>query len=108
MPNVTRGVAEIRLSPTARADLASIDEYSAEQFGDDVADVYSRGFHEVFDLLRRHPLAGAKKRELGNAVRCFVHRQHRIFYRVDGDLILIIRIIHHAQNARRALRKVAR
>jgi toxin ParE1/3/4 len=83
--------------------LAGIDEYGADQFGQDAADAYSRGFNEVFALLRRHPLAGAPSPKLGKNIRCIVHRRHRIFYRLDGDAVLILRVIHHARDARRAL-----
>jgi toxin ParE1/3/4 len=79
LPNVTPGMANVELSSEARADLANIDDYSAEQFGQDVADAYTRGFNEAFSLLRRHPLAGEAKPDLGRDIRCIVHRKHRIF-----------------------------
>lgn len=97
-------MAEVRFSSAARSDLAAIDEYSAEQFGDDVADAYARGFMETFDLLGRHPYAGAARPELGDAIRCQLHRRHRIFYRVNGEIILILRIVHHAMDERSILK----
>jgi toxin ParE1/3/4 len=96
-------VARLRFLATAKADLISIRLYSNREFGDDVADAYFRGFNKVFLLLREHPNAGAAKPELGKGIRCLVHRRHRIFYNVNDDLVLIRRIIHHAQSARRAL-----
>ena len=96
-------MAEIRLSAEAQADLVDIDEYGADQFSPDIADIYSRGFNEMFALLRRHPLAGAAKPELGQNLRCLTHRKHRIFYTVNGDVVLIIRIIHHARDAGRLM-----
>ena len=87
----------------AKADLADIDDYSADQFGQEVADAYARGFNETFDLLRLHPEAGAAKPELGKAIRCIVHRKHRIFYTVNHGTVLIVRIVHHARDAGRAL-----
>lgn len=104
MQNVAPDVADVELSPAARADLAEIDDYSADQFGQDVADAYLRGFNEVFALLREHPRAGSAKPELGQGTRCFVHRRHRIFYRVAGDVVTVIRIIHHARDARTLLK----
>lgn len=96
-------VTRVKLSPAARADFVEIRKYSNEQFSGSVADAYFTGFDELFDLLRRHPLAGAVKPELGRNIRCAVHRKHRIFYRFDADIVLIIRIIHHARNAKREL-----
>jgi plasmid stabilization system protein ParE len=33
-----------------------------------------------------------------------VHRQHRIFYVVEDDTVLIVRILHNARDAKRILR----
>jgi toxin ParE1/3/4 len=97
-------MTELDLSPAARVDLVDIRIYSIEQFGPAVADDYFLGFDEAFALLRRHPMAGAEQRLLGKGIRCFTHRRHKIIYQVEGDLLLIVRIIHHARSAQRALR----
>ena len=103
MLNVTRGVADVELSPAARADLAAIDDYSEERFGREIADAYADGFEATFDLLSRYPLAGTAIPKLGKGIRCLVHRKHRIFYIVHDDIVLIVRIVHHARQAKRAL-----
>lgn len=59
-------------------------------------------------MLREHPLAGAATPEYGRGYRCLVYRRHRIFYRVEGDAVLIVRVLHHAMDARLALRKAAK
>jgi toxin ParE1/3/4 len=96
-------VAEVRFSPGARADLAEIDNYGAEAFGDDVAAAYSRGFNDVWDRLERHPRMGIKQPALGRRVRSTSHRSHRIFYEVEGEVVLILRIFHHARDVKRNL-----
>ncbi len=96
-------MADLEFSNAAEADLESIDEYSQTQFGDEVAETYMLGFQSAFSLLQSHPLAGEEKAELGRGVRCLVHRRHRIFYHYVNDLVFVIRIIHHAQDAGRAL-----
>ena len=100
-----QGAIRLRLAGAARADLAEIDNYSAEQFGDDAADEYAQGFWEIFALLRTHPFAGSQKPDLGKHMWCLTHRRHRIFYRVTHDEVLILRIIHHARDAKTALGK---
>jgi toxin ParE1/3/4 len=92
-----RGVAEIKLSAKARIDLARISEFSAERFGDDVADEYARGFNEAFDLLRDHPMSGQARPDYGKTSRCKIHRSHRILYRVAGDTVFVQRFLHHSQ-----------
>lgn len=91
-------MAEVRLNALASYDLADIDEHGALEFGPSVAEDYARGFRAVFDLLRRHPLAGVARPELGRGVRCIVHRKHRVFYIVKSDLVQIVRIFHHSRD----------
>jgi toxin ParE1/3/4 len=101
-------VSSVRLSPEARADFVEIRKYSNEQFSANVANAYFVGFDELFDLLRRHPMAGAAKPELGKKIRCIVHRKHRIYYILDNDLVLFVRIVHYAMDAKRALKGAAK
>ena len=98
-------MAEIRLTPTAESDLEEIDGFGAATFGRSVSDDYSRGFREVFDLLRRHPHIGAPRPWLGSKIRCTVHQRHRIIYEVEGEVVLILRIFHHARDVKRSLLK---
>jgi toxin ParE1/3/4 len=95
-------VARIRFLSTAKADLIEIRRFSFEEFGADVADAYFLGFKKAFGLLRNHPLAGSSQAELGQGIRCYVHRSHRIFYSIEDDLVLIRRIVHHSRDAKRA------
>jgi toxin ParE1/3/4 len=97
-------MAELDLSPAARADLLDIRIYSVDQFGVEVADSYFLGFDAVFALLREHPMVGASRVDLGQGIRCLIHRQHRIFYYVDGDTVVIVRVVHHARDAKQALK----
>jgi toxin ParE1/3/4 len=96
-------VAKVRFLATAKADLTAIRHYSLTEFGAEVADAYFKGFKAAFSILREHPMAGSDKPELGPDIRCYVHRRHRIFYSVEGDLVLIRRVVHHSQDARHAL-----
>ena len=91
-------MTRLRLSAAARTDLFEIRLNGIEQFGGSAADAYFRRFREVFQLLREHPQAGALQPDLGTGVRCFTHRRHRIFYRLTGSHVKILRILHHARN----------
>jgi toxin ParE1/3/4 len=97
-------MADLDLSPAARADLLDIRVYSVDQFGLEVANGYFLGFDAVFALLREHPLAGVARSDLGAGIRCLIHRRHRIFYYVDDDTVVIVRIVHHAMDALRAMK----
>ena len=97
-------MAEVKLSAAARRDLARLDDFSAAEFGGDVADEYTRGLKAVFDLLKRHPRAGQAHREYGPSVRCKTHRSHRIIYRIEGKAVFVMRILHHSRDVNRHLR----
>lgn len=96
-------MAEVEFSNSAELDLVEIDEFSVEQFGERVAETYMHGFDAAFDRLRDHPLVAPLRSEFGVGIRCLVHRQHRVLYTVTGEKVLIVRIIHHSRDARRAL-----
>ena len=93
-------MANLRLTAAARTDLVEIRRYSIAEFGGSVADAYFRGFKEAFALLRERPFAGAQRPDLPAGVRCLLHRRHKILYQVNGDRVLIVRVIHHARNAK--------
>jgi toxin ParE1/3/4 len=93
-------VADVVLTRLARADLAAIDRYTAAHYGIEAADRYTRGFAEAFELLARHPEAGGAAPALGQGIRCLVHRRHRVFYVLDASRVVVIRVLHHARDAR--------
>lgn len=74
-----------------------------EDFGLLAVTRHMAGFEDIFAPLRRHPLAGEARPELGATMRSLSHRPHRIFYRYVGGKVLIVRILHAAMDERRAL-----
>ena len=96
-------MTRLRLSAAAKDDLRDIRIYSKAVFGLPVAKDYMSGLRRIFGLLRERPMVGASDAELGENMRKFTYRSHRVFYRVEGRDVLIVRILHHAQDARRSL-----
>jgi toxin ParE1/3/4 len=96
---------KLTLTSAARADMVEIDEWGYQQFGKDVADTYSRKLKAAFDQLASYHRSGQAVSEYGKAYRCLIHKRHRIFYRIDGDVVVIVRILHHAMDARLALKR---
>lgn len=95
-------MAKVKLSAAARRDLARIDDYGAEHFGDEAADAYTRGLNEAFSFLADVPF-GAEARPDGEGVRCKVHRRHRILYRVGDETVFVQRILHYSRDVPRHL-----
>lgn len=89
----------------ARRDLEAIRDVGVQEFGAEAAERHLLGFERHFALLRTHPFAGQKRPEFALGIRSLSHRPHRLLYRVDGDTVLIVRIIHHRQDVRGAMRE---
>jgi len=52
----------------------------------------------VCRLIGEHPEIGRERPEVGPALRSFVAMSWVVFYRVDGDTIRIVRIVHGARD----------
>lgn len=96
-------MAKVEFSNAAEADLVEIDEYSLARYGEDTCEIYMHGFDEAFARLRDYPLAAPIRPELGKGIHCLIHRRHRILYRATASKVLIVRILHHARDAKTAL-----
>ena len=92
-------MTKIRTAPAARSDLRDIRAYSKVAFGASVARAYLEGLITAFDRLATRPLMGVAERDLGEGMRSFAYRSHRIYYRVEGQGLLVVRILHHARDA---------
>jgi toxin ParE1/3/4 len=97
-------VASFKVSTAARFDLADIDDYSMERFGEEAAEAYARGLTEAFLFLAQYPLSGRPRPELPADTRCKTYRSHVIFYRYTDETVFIQRILHHSQDAAAHLR----
>ena len=97
-------MARLRLSAKAGRDLKRIGNIGAEEHGAAASERYVEGFRRYFRLLQAQPLAGQARPELGADVRSLSHRPHRILYHVEGDVVVIDRILHQARDIQRALR----
>ena len=95
---------QLELSVAADADLFDLLAYGTASFGEAASDSYYLGLCDAFDFLCERPLAGERHEESGLGLHSWLYRQHRIFYRVDAEVILIVRVLHVAADAVRWLR----
>ncbi|WBH17344.1 type II toxin-antitoxin system RelE/ParE family toxin [Sphingomonas radiodurans] len=99
-------MARLRISNLASADLDDIRLEGEARFGPDASLRHLGGFDRIFGLLRDQPMIGQLRPELGPDVRTFSHRPHRVVYRTDGDEVLILRIVHSAQDGPTVARSI--
>jgi toxin ParE1/3/4 len=96
-------VLRLELSRAADADVDSILDYGAANFGWDEAEAYAQSFHESFALLSEYPEMGAVYPGIRPPVRSWGHGSHRIFYAIYDDTIIIRRILHQSVDVKRWL-----
>jgi toxin ParE1/3/4 len=88
------------LTKSAQADLKSIARYTQERWGVRQRNTYLKEIDQVFRSLVKNPLIGRACDEVRNGYRKFPHGGHLIYYKqVDGELLLIVRILHMAMDA---------
>lgn len=88
----------VHLREEAANDLNSLAEFTLERFGAKKAAAYRDGVLDAFDLLLKFPLAGSDQSALRPGLRRYIHASHAIYYRIDGDDIIVSRILGPGQD----------
>ncbi|MRX51724.1 hypothetical protein GI374_15070 [Paracoccus sp. S-4012] len=96
-------MAEVVLTGTALADLDDIFWTGLTTWGPTQAKRYARDLESALRRIGDNPLIERSHDELGAGLRRLVHESHLIFYRVDGDSVLVLRCLHHSMDAARHL-----
>lgn len=94
-------------SPEARDDLLNILDYIAgELMNPPAAARIVRAISGKIDLLAEHPHLGRELPETiaaGFPCRHFTAENYRIFYRVEGSVVYVVRVVHSLQNHMKVL-----
>ncbi len=93
----------VTISRDADADLDGILDYSITAHGRDIAEAYLRTLHAAFDRLSDFPELGVVRSDLSGGLRSLPCGGHRIFYIVEGETVLIARVLHKAMDPARHL-----
>lgn len=92
-----------QLSEPAVTDLEDIYDYTAENFGDEQAVVYLTAIEQLFDNLSENPKLGRTRNEIRKGLRSIVKGNHVVFYRIQSDVITIIRVLHSSRDIHKVL-----
>ena len=87
----------VRLTEGARQDIQEILTYSRDRFGAEQAARYRETLENGLQSLRRFPHVGVAVEHIRPDYRCFQVAYHRIFYRLDDDVIAVMAILHESQ-----------
>ena len=87
-----------RLAPAAQNDLEGIWLYTLEQWSPQQADRYADILEDTLDRLLFMPEMARERPEFDPPVRIHPSAEHLIVYRIEGDLLVILRILGAGQN----------
>jgi toxin ParE1/3/4 len=91
-------VKPLKLNATAKSDLRKIARYSVFEFGTRVADRYLAGLELVFDRIAATPETYRIFEGVVPETRVLSYKRHRIFYRIENDHVVFVRILHQRQD----------
>ena len=84
----------LRVAPRARTDLDEIWLHIAIEHSDvDAARRVVEALTDRFWLLTEHPQAGRRRDDLRVGLRSFNAGNHVIFYRIDDESLIILRVV---------------
>jgi len=89
---------KVKLSDLAIEDLVKIEDYTAKIWGEAQAKVYVNKLKERIYWLAGHAMAGKKRDEPGKDLYSFPEERHIIFYRLNGDMLEVARVLHQSMD----------
>ena len=93
----------LRIATAAKQDLADIDEYTTQHWGSAQARRYVLLLQSTFQNLLKHPGLGFARPDLSTRLRSIVSGSHIVFYADDGEVVEVVRVLHHAVDVDEAL-----
>ena len=91
------------LSPAARADLEQIWDYTCQRWDDDQAGEHVREIQRAIERVVDNPMIGRACDELRPGYRKHAVGSHTLYYRIVGDVIDVVRILHQRMDVDRHL-----
>ncbi|MBD9358365.1 type II toxin-antitoxin system RelE/ParE family toxin [Methylomonas albis] len=96
-------MANYRLSKRAEKDVTNIALYTIQNFGVKQARLYRDGLFKTFEMISDFPLIGSDQDHIKPKARRFVYESHSIYYLVNGNEILMLRIFGPGEDPLRHL-----
>ena len=82
------------LSPKAEQDIENILRYTGEQWGEKQIPIYQDKLTGALEAILANPASGHGSAELPETHRVYPVGSHVIVYRIQADVIGVIRILH--------------
>jgi toxin ParE1/3/4 len=85
---------KIDILPEAEDDIAAILQFSLDQWGFQQSEEYGAELYEAIENLLLFPKRGTSRPDIFDNARTLVSGKHVIYYRIDGQTISIVRVLH--------------
>jgi toxin ParE1/3/4 len=90
--------------PEAEDDVRNILNYSLQEWGFDEYTRLSNAILNAFETLARYPEIGSSRPDTPRHMRSFPIDPYVLFYFLDGEIIVIARVIHHRRDVKKVFR----
>jgi toxin ParE1/3/4 len=94
---------KIRIQSKAKADLKEIWRYSYKNWGSDKADAYMQNLEKGINMIADNPQIGFSCDYIRGGYRQYNNGKHMIFYKIQPENIVIIRILHESMDYKNKL-----
>ena len=91
------------LSPAAQADLEDIWDYTVRRWGETQAEDYTRNIQAACEALSEGTMISRSAEEIRAGYRKVTVGSHVMFFRMQSDVVEIIRILHQSMDVERHL-----
>ncbi|RLL54068.1 type II toxin-antitoxin system RelE/ParE family toxin [Mariprofundus sp. EBB-1] len=94
---------KVKLSDLAVADLVNIENYTAKTWGEAQADKYLAQLEQRINWLAGHVQLGRSREDIEYGLFSFPEGHHIVFYRLNGSLLEVARILHESMDVTQQL-----
>jgi toxin ParE1/3/4 len=91
-------MGDFRLTSRAESDLTEIADYTIETFGIEQARRYRDALESCFQMIADNPKLGRSADRFAPKLRCYDHQSHVVFYMIEAQRALIVRILHESRD----------
>jgi toxin ParE1/3/4 len=89
---------QLEITLTARRDVFALQEFGNANFGVAHTRKYLVGLTQTFKNIRDRPELARLREEYDGNIRIHTHKSHLIFYRIEGDIVRVLRVLSRHQN----------
>jgi plasmid stabilization system protein ParE len=89
---------QLKLSARAERDIQDLVRFGFSQYGFRFTEEYARQLRQRMGQLRETPFIGAPRGDVRPGIRLLVFKAHNIPYRVTGETVEIILVLHRNAN----------